>query len=253
MRDWEGYVRSRLLLPGFARARESRIVRELASQLEDFYREAVSRGLTEPDADAHARAQITDWTRLADSLRAVDRSHLRSPVDRLSDRIDEGARGKKGRWFMIADLWEDVRYASRRLLAQPGFSVAVVSTLALGIGATTTIFSVVYAVLLKPLPYPDAERLVGVYHRAPGLNLPVVDQGPATYFTYRDHNRVFEDIGAWDSTEVTIARGEPERVEALSVTDGLLPLLRVQPLLGRLFSRTDDLPGSPRRLVLTYG
>ena len=125
---------------------------------------------------------------------------------------------------MIAGLWEDVRYARRRLLVQPGFTAAAVLTLALGIGATTSIFSVVYAVLLKPLPYPEAERLVGVYHRAPRLNLPVVDQGAATYFTYRDHNRVFEDIGAWDATEVTIAaRREPERVRALSVTDGLLP------------------------------
>ena len=84
MRDWEGYVRTHLSLPDHAPEREARILRELSSQLEDFYREAVARGMTEADADAHARAQITDWTRLAASLRDADRPHVRSPIDRWS-------------------------------------------------------------------------------------------------------------------------------------------------------------------------
>ncbi len=254
MRDWERYVRVHLSLPDLARERESRIVRELASQLEDFYREAVARGMTESDADAHARAQITDWTRLADTLRGVDRPHVRSHIDRWSERIDDHAREKQGRWLMFADLWQDVRYASRRLVAEPGFTTVAVLTLALGIGATAAMFSVVYGVLLKPLPFPEPERLVGVYHRGEGVNLPVMNQGPATYFTYRDSHRVFEEIGAWESNEVSIAgRGEPERIEALSLTDTVLPLLRVQPALGRLFGKADDAPGSPLRVVLTYG
>jgi putative ABC transport system permease protein len=254
MRDWEQYVRSHLSLPELAREREFRIMRELASQLEDFYREAVARGMTESDADAHARAQITDWTRLADTLTGVDRPHVRSHLDRWSERIGDHAREKQGRWLMFADLWQDVRYASRRLVAQPGFTTVAVLTLALGIGASTAIFSVVYGVLLKPLPVAEPERLVGVYHRGEGVNLPVMNQGPATYFTYRDNHRVFEDIGAWESNEVSITgRGEPERIEALSVTDATLPLLRVQPALGRLFGKEDDTPGSPLRVVLTYG
>jgi predicted permease len=81
-----------------------------------------------------------------------------------------------------------------------------------------------------------------------------MNQGPATYFMYRDNQRVFEAIGAWESNEVSITgRGEPERVEALSVTDSTLPLLRVRPALGRLFQKADDAPGSPLRIVLTYG
>ena len=79
MRDWELYVRTHLPLPHLTRERESRIVQELASQLEDFYREAVARGMTEPDADAFARAQITDWNSLASTLRDVDGPHVRSP------------------------------------------------------------------------------------------------------------------------------------------------------------------------------
>jgi putative ABC transport system permease protein len=155
---------------------------------------------------------------------------------------------------MFADLWQDVRYACRRLVAQPGFTTVAVLTLALGIGANTAIFSVVYGVLLKPLPFSEPERLVGVYHRGAGVNLPVMNQGPATYFTYRDHQRAFEAIGAWETNEVSITgRGEPERIEALSVTDTTLPLLRVRPALGRLFGKEDDAPGSPLRVVLTYG
>ena len=254
MRDWEQYVRSHLSLPDLAREREARILRELASQLEDFYREAVACGMRASDADAHACAQITDWTGLADTLRGVDRPHVRSHIDRWSERIDDHAREKQGRWLMFADLWQDVRYASRRLVAQPGFTTVAVLTLALGIGANTAIFSVVYGVLLKPLPFPEPERLVGVYHRGEGVNLAVMNQGPATYFTYRDNQRVFEEIGAWETNEVSITgRGEPERIEALSVTDTTLSLLRVQPALGRLFGKEDDAPGRPLRVVLTYG
>lgn len=155
---------------------------------------------------------------------------------------------------MLADLWQDVRYAIRRLVAQPGFAIVAVLTLALGIGATTAIFSVVYGVLLKPLPFPEPERLVGVYHRGEGVNLAVMNQGPATYFTYRDNQRVFEDLGAWESNDVSITgRGEPERIDALSVTDSTLPLLRVRPAVGRLFGKADDAPGSPLRVILTHG
>ena len=133
------------------------------------------------------------------------------------------------------DLWQDVCYAVRVFRKQPGFSVVAALTLAIGIGANTAIFSVVYGVLLKPLPFHDPERLVSVWHRAPGLNLPQLEQGAATYFTYRESNRVFEDIAVWDREEVSITgRGDPERANALWVTDGLFPILRVQPQLGRI-------------------
>jgi putative ABC transport system permease protein len=254
MRDWEQYVRSHLSLSDLAREREARIVRELASQLEDFNREAIARGMSEGEADAYARAQVTDWTGLAESLRNADRPHARSHIDRWSERLNDHAQMKRGRWLLFADLWQDVRYATRRLVAQPAFTAIAVLTLALGIGANTAIFSVVYGVLLKPLPFHEPDRLVGVYHRGEGVNLALMNQGPATYFTYRDHQRVFEEIGAWESNESSITgRGEPERVEVLSVTYTTLPLLRVQPALGRVFSKEDDAPGSPLRVVLTHG
>jgi len=155
---------------------------------------------------------------------------------------------------IIEDFGRDVRLAARVLRRSSGFTVVVVVTLALGIGATAAIFSVVYGVVLKPLPFHEPERLVGLYHRGPGINIPVLNQGPATYFTYLENQRSFEGIGAWDRQEVSITgRGEPERVEALAVTAGTLPLLRVQPLLGRLFTNEDDRRGSPTRVILTCG
>ena len=155
---------------------------------------------------------------------------------------------------LLAALSQDLRYAARALWKQPGFSAVAVLTLALGIGATTAIFSVVYGVLLKPLPFDEPDRLVAVYHRAPGFNAPTLPQSAATYFTYRDHARVFEDIGLWRAEQVSIARsGTPETEQALRVTDGLLSLLRVRPFLGDLLRKEDDVPGAPNRVLLTYG
>jgi putative ABC transport system permease protein len=150
------------------------------------------------------------------------------------------------------DLWRDVRYAARVFGKQPAFAAAAVLTLALGIGATTAMFSVVYGVLLKPLPFHEPERLVSLQQIAPhgaGGN-----HGPGTYLTYRENHQVFEGIGAWDPAEVSITGGrDPERVQALLVSASTLPLLRVQPILGRLFGAEDDTPGAPRRVMLTHG
>ena len=150
------------------------------------------------------------------------------------------------------DLWQDARYAVRVFSKQPAFAAAAALTLALGIGATTALFSVVYGVLLKPLPFHEPERLVSLQQIAPhgaGAN-----HGPGTYLTYRENQQVFEAIGAWDPTEVSITGGgDPERVPGLLLSASILPLLRVQPLLGRAFSAEDDTPGAPRRVLLTYG
>jgi putative ABC transport system permease protein len=150
------------------------------------------------------------------------------------------------------DLWQDVRYAARVFSKHSAFAAAAVLTLALGIGATTAIFSVVYGVLLKPLPFHEPERLVSMQQIAPhgaGAN-----HGPGTYLTYRENHQVFDGIGAWDPTEVSITGGgNPERVQGLLVSASILPLLRVQPILGRAFSAEDDVPGAPRRVMLTQG
>ena len=143
---------------------------------------------------------------------------------------------------------------ARRLVRAPLFTSVAVLTLALGIGANAAIFSVVNGVLLKPLPFDEPEGLVAVWHTAPGMGLPQLNQSPATHLVYREENRVFEDIGMWQSSAVTITGvGEPERVAALRVTDGVLNVLRVTPQLGRRFALEDDQPGTPERVMLTHG
>jgi predicted permease len=134
------------------------------------------------------------------------------------------------------------------------FTAIAILTLGLGVGANTAIFSVVNGVLLKPLPFAEPDRLVGVWHSAPGMNIPLLNQSPATYLVYRDEGRTFEDIGVWDNTAATVTGvGEPERVQGLLVTDGTLGVLRVEAALGRRFSKEDDSPSAPERVMLTHG
>jgi predicted permease len=134
------------------------------------------------------------------------------------------------------------------------FTAITLITLAVGIGANTAIFSVLSGVLLKPLPYPDPGRLVGVWETAPGLGWQDADASPSTYFTFREENRTFQDIGLWRTESVSVTGiGEPEQVDCLSVTGGTLPILGVGPIRGRWFSRQDDSPGSPKTVMLAYG
>ena len=111
-----------------------------------------------------------------------------------------------------------------------------VATLAIGIGANTAIFSVIDGILLKPLPYPHSEELVALDHKALGVTLESAGMAPFLYYTYREQNHSFQDVGMWDNGTVSVTGlAEPEQVDALNVTDGLLPLLKVQPVLGRIF------------------
>ena len=145
------------------------------------------------------------------------------------------------------------KHVLRRLRQSPMFTTVTVITLALGIGANAAIFSVLEGVLLKPLSYPDPDRLIAVDHAAPGVNLTSAGIAPFLYFTYRDQNQTFQDIGMWtgDSLAVT-GLAEPEVVPGIDLTDGVLPLLGARPVLGRLFSRHDDSPGSPRTVIISY-
>jgi predicted permease len=139
-------------------------------------------------------------------------------------------------------------------MRSPGFSAIAVVTLALGIGANTAIFSVIEGVLLKPLPYPHPQELIGVWHKATGIDIPDLNMAQFLYFTYRDQNHTLTDIGMWDTGSVSVTGlAEPEQVDALQVTDATLPLLGVPPALGRWFSRQDDSPGSPETVILMYG
>ncbi|MGC1106382.1 MAG: ABC transporter permease [Candidatus Acidiferrales bacterium] len=142
----------------------------------------------------------------------------------------------------------------RRLRRAPLFTFLTLLMLAFGVGSNIAVFSVLEGVLLKPLPYPHPEQLVGVWLTAPGINLVNVELSPADYFVYRGQSLVFEDIGLYDGdTDTVTGVGDPEQIHALNVTDGTLSILGVAPMLGRSFSRSDDLPSAPQTVLLTYG
>ncbi len=147
-----------------------------------------------------------------------------------------------------------VKHVLRRLMRSPIFTAVTLATVAIGIGANSAIFSVVNGVLLKPLPYVNAERLVGVWQSAPGIGINELQLSFSDYFTFLDENRSFQELGLWNGNSVSITGlGAPEQIQSLDVTSGILPALGVQPAIGRWFSAKDDSPGSPATVILTYG
>jgi predicted permease len=152
-----------------------------------------------------------------------------------------------------------LRHTIRGLKRHPGFTAAAVLTLALGLGATTAIFSVVYGVLIKPLPYADAEELVSIWHTAPGhpsgLSGDVLGSAPGMSFTYREENRTFDALGLWDASEGTLTGlGDAERIRTVGVTHGTLQALGIQPVLGRWFSDAEHGPAAegPDSVILSH-
>jgi putative ABC transport system permease protein len=238
---WQREVRERLSPLRLSPTRESEIVEELSQHLDERYRELISGGASPDDATHLALAEFRRGNLLAERLAPLRQAHVTPPAP-PGDPTGHA----------LGDLRQDLRYAARVFWKQPGFAMTAVLTLGLGIGATTAIFSVVYGVLLRPLPFHEPDRLVSLQQHAPhgaGAN-----HGPATYLTYRENQQVFEGIGAWDPAEVSVTgAGTPERLQALRVSASTLPLLRVQPIMGRVFGADDDVPGNPLRVILTYG
>ena len=141
----------------------------------------------------------------------------------------------------------------RSLRRSPMFAVVTLIALAIGIGANTAIFSVLDGVLLKPLPYPRAEQLISIDHAAPGVNLQHTGAAPFLYYTYREQNRTLQDAGMWQADSLAVTgTAEPQQVDGIDVTQGVLPILGVQPFLGRLFTQADDAPGAPATVILSY-
>jgi putative ABC transport system permease protein len=161
-------------------------------------------------------------------------------------------------WSVIwlEQLVRDVRYAARMLRKSPGFTVVAVLTLALGIGANTAIFSVVQAVILEPLPYPQPNRLVVLLERVHLRNYQndLNDPSPGNFADWRAQNSVFEDMAAIQDKSFNLTgSGEPVRVEGEAVSASLFSLLRVRTTLGRTFNANEDTAGGPHVVVMGYG
>jgi predicted permease len=216
--------------------RSRRVDRDIQRELEFHIAERVDElraaGLTPEDAQTAARRQF------GNALRVREDAH----------------RVKTIGWIEQVAL--DLRLGVRMMWRNPGFSIAAVATLAIGIGATTAVFSVVNGVLLRPLPYPEPERLIGVWHSAhfQGMNTRNVRLSSTMYLTYREHNRTFERFGLWRPSAASVTGiGDPEQIRSIVVTHETLPAIGVPPAVGRWFSEADDTPGTPETVILSYG
>jgi predicted permease len=154
----------------------------------------------------------------------------------------------------MSSILDQLKQVLRRLGRAPLFTSVTLLTLAIGIGANTVVFSVVEGVLLKPLAYPRPEQLIGVWNTAPGVNIPRLNMAPFLYFIDREQNKTLEDLGVYQGDAWSLTgTAQPEHVQGVDVTDAVLPLLGVKPVLGRLFTRQDDQPNAAKTVLLTYG
>ena len=150
------------------------------------------------------------------------------------------------------DILALIRRSLRRLFSVPAFTAVCVLTLAVGIAVATTVFSIVDGILLRPLPYPESERLVGVWHTAPKLGFDKLSQSSGTYLLYRERGRTFEDIALYRSSQVNVTGdGDPERLFASLITPSLFSVLRVKPSLGRGFTEEEGRPGAAPVVLLS--
>jgi putative ABC transport system permease protein len=242
-RNWASHVRPRLASLRLSPTRENEIVEELSQHLEDRWRELVAGGASPEDATHLALADFRDGNVLAKYLAPLRQAQTPAPI----------ALGAPTR-SLPGDIWRDFYYAVRMLRKQPGFACAAILTLALAIGASTAIFAVVDALLLRALPFPEADRLVQVVRAYPGAF------GTATsipkFVRWRNQGKdLFVDVTAYSplgSGFNLIASGTPERLIGSHVSAGFFAVLGVPPSLGRVFREKEDLPGGPKVVVLSH-
>src|ERR1041384_4637513 len=150
-------------------------------------------------------------------------------------------------------LFQDLRYGARILLKQPAFTLVAVTTLALGIGANTAIFSLVNSILLRPLPFREPDRVVRLIQASPKIGLATWGVSQADFGAYRDQNRSLESIALYNSSAVNLTgEGEPERVPITNVTADFFKVFGVNPLLGRTFIEGEDAQGKNSVCVISY-
>jgi putative ABC transport system permease protein len=239
--DWHRFVRAHLTEITGDAARDEEIVEELAQYAALRVEDARAQGLTEAQALERVTRELTSST-LAATIRDADRRRPIAPLPPAS-----------GGTFIMRDLWQDVRYATRLLIRNPGFTIASVATLALGIGMTAAIFSVVDGVLLRPMPYPDANRLVMLWEtdRASGTS-----HEPASFpdfIDYQQRNRTLDAIGLFQPFDANLQpdRGDPSRAAGIASTPQVLDILGVRPIAGRMFTPDDDRPGAPSTVIIS--
>jgi predicted permease len=239
---WKNQIREQLAGLNLAPAREAEIVEELAQHAEDRYRELRNGGAADAEARRVTLEELSGHELLARELRAVERTDAAEPV--------VSGAGSKGR--LLAGFGQDLVYGFRTMRKNPGFTAVAMLALALGIGANTAIFSVVNGVLLRPLPYADAGKLIMIYESASEYAESSVAY--VNYLDWRRDSRSFTEMAAARGDDFNFTgSGEPEQLRGEYVTASFLPVLGVTPLLGHNFRPEDDREGAACTILLSYG
>ncbi len=249
--DWRRYVRDRLPPLDIPAEREIEIVDELALQLEAAYEAGLARGLTEGDAHAQADREVPDWAALATTLVRIEQPFTsRVPLTRAlsTDALVIGV----SRGGIMAGLTQDIRYAVRALRRAPGFATIAIITLALGIGATTIVYSLVDGILLKPLPIVEPDRVVMARElSSAGEEFSV---SWPNFVDWRDRSTSFENLAVWRGIPANLTGTDrPRRLMIRQVSWNLFDVLGVRPILGRGLTQADDQPGVERVGLVSYG
>jgi predicted permease len=243
MPNWKPEIRRRLAGLKLDPAREAAIVEELAQDLDDCYEDLLSGGANEAVAYRKTLAEMSASSAMRQELRRVERRTSDEPIFTPEGRIS-----------MFADLWRDLRFGARTLRKTPGFTAAALATLALCIGANLTIFAVVDAVLLRPLPFPDGDRLALVYNSYPKAG---VDNDGATvtnYYERRGRIAAFSALALYrDGSAVVGESGSTEREPVMRVTSEFFSTLGAGPVLGRAFSEGEMDRQADAVTILTDG
>jgi putative ABC transport system permease protein len=244
MPDWKEEITERLRALKLAAAREAEIVEELSQHLEDRYKELVIIGTGEEEARRVALEELSEDDLLATGLRRVERGVSQESF----------VPGGGGRDHSIESIWLDLRYGLRTLGKSPGFTAVAVLTLALAIGANTAVFSVVNAVLLRPLGYRDPHHIVRVWENDTHGGLGPFSVSVPNFIDWRHQNEVFENMGAFASVPMALTGGHtPEQIRGAYVTASVIRLLPLRPIIGRGFLPEEDQPGKDHEAILSYG
>jgi putative ABC transport system permease protein len=254
MPDWKQGIRAHLRLDGLGPGRQEEIVEDLAGQLEDAWQDALARGMPAAEAEAFAWDQCPDWDRLSRDLGASRRGSIGTVA-----LLREGAAERAAGGGILLGCVSDLLFALRMLRKTPAFTAAAVLTLALGIGANTAIFSVMNATLLKPLPFPDPDRVVLVWETDARNPDDINILSAPNFWDYQRLSRVFAHMAVFDSAGKGYGLGsggparEAEQVSGVRVTADFFAVLGVEPFLGRGFLPEEETRGKDRVVVLSYG